>query len=76
MCATDGFVTTRTTPFSLRVSERSAQAYRKAAEKAGLSISEWARLVLDSASGASALPEQLTRVIKYEKRKKVRDGEW
>jgi hypothetical protein len=66
----------RTQPFSLRVSEDSVRAYKKAAEKAGLSTSEWARLVLDSAAGVSAFPEQLTRVVHFQKAKKVRDGKW
>ena len=64
----------RPQPFSLRVSEESLEIYRHVAEEANLSLSEWARLVLDSASGASELPEQLTRVVKFEK--KVRDGKW
>ena len=65
----------RTQPFSLRVSEESLDAYRKAAEEAGLSTSEWARLVLDAAAGRLALPEQLTRVVEFKPRK-VRDGDW
>jgi hypothetical protein len=51
------------------------KAYKKAAEEAGLSVSEWARLVLDAAVGASELPEQLIRVIRYEPRA-VKDGKW
>lgn len=65
----------RAQPFSVRVSERSMKAYKKAADEAGLSVSEWARLVLDAAVGASELPEQLTRVIHY-RPKIVKDGNW
>lgn len=62
-------------PFSFRVTGDARKAYERAAEAAGLSVSEWVRLVLDAASGASELPEQLTRVIKYQP-KPVRDGKW
>lgn len=65
----------RTQPFSLRVSEEALEAYKKAAEEAGLSTSEWARLVLDAAAGISQFPEQLTRVVAFQARK-VRDGNW
>lgn len=65
----------RTQPFSLRVSAEAHEAYRKAAERAGLSTSEWARLVLDAAAGTSDLPAQLTRVVEY-RPKPVRDGKW
>lgn len=65
----------RTTPFSVRVSEEELDAFRKAAEEANLSLSEWARLVLSAAAGSSALPEQLTRVVEF-KARKVRDGNW
>lgn len=65
----------RTQPFSIRVSEEAVEAYRKAAEKAGLSTSEWVRLVLDAAAGVSELPKQLMRVVEFKPRK-VRDGDW
>lgn len=65
----------RTQPFSLRVSEEELETFRKAAEEAKLSLSEWARLVLSAAAGSSALPEQLTRVVDFKPRK-VRDGQW
>lgn len=65
----------RTQPFSLRVSDEELEAFRKAAEEANLSLSEWARLVLSAAAGSSALPQQLTRVVEFKPRK-VRDGEW
>jgi hypothetical protein len=55
----------RAQPFSLRVSEASSAAYKKAAEEAGLSVSEWARLVLDSAAGVSKIQEQLPRQVVY-----------
>jgi hypothetical protein len=45
----------RTHPFSVRVSEASIEAYKEAAERAGLSASEWARLVLDVAAGVSEI---------------------
>ncbi len=60
--------------FSLRLREIERDAIRRAASEAGLSDSEWARLVLAAAAGASALPEQLTRVVTV--RTKVRDGKW
>lgn len=65
----------RSKPFSVRVSESSVAAYKEAAEKAGLSTSEWARLVLDAAAGISEFPEQLTRVVEF-KNRTVRDGKW
>lgn len=60
--------------FSLRLRDCERDAIHAAAEQAGLSDSEWARLVLAAAAGASALPEQLTRVVTV--RTKVRDGKW
>lgn len=63
----------RAQPFSLRVSEASLVAYKKAAEEAGLSVSEWARLVLDAASGASKIAEHIERT---KDARKVRDGKW
>lgn len=66
----------RTQPFSIRVSEEAREAYKKAAEDAGLSESEWARLVLDAAAGISQFPEQLMRVVEFRERKPVRDGKW
>jgi len=68
-------VVERAHPFSLRVSEASLAAYKKAAEDAGLSTSEWARLVLDAAAGVNDLPEQLTRVVEF-KARKIRNGKW
>ena len=65
----------RTQPFSLRVSEEELETFRKAAEDANLSLSEWARLILSAAAGSSALPEQLTRVVEFKSRP-VRDGKW
>lgn len=65
----------RNQPFSLRVSDASLAAYKKAAEEAGLTASEWARLVLDAAAGVNELPQQLTRVVTFEARP-VRDGKW
>lgn len=65
----------RPIPFSFRVSEASRAAIRKAAEKAGMTDSEWVRLVVEAAAGVSELPEQLVRVVAYPPRK-VRDGKW
>lgn len=66
----------RTQPFSFRVSEASRAAIRKAAEKAGMSDSEWVRIVVEAAAGISDLPEQLTRVVVYQPPRKVREGKW
>lgn len=68
----------RTHPFSFKVTEESLEAYQKAAEEAGMTTSEWARVVLDAAAGRLALPRHLLRVVKVEetKPKKVRDGDW
>lgn len=65
----------RPQPFAFRVGKDSLQAFKKAAEGAGLSVSEWARLMLDAAAGVSDLPAQLTRVVEY-RPKPVRDGKW
>lgn len=65
----------RKQPFSFRTSEEAIAAYKAAAERAGLSTSEWARLVLDAAAGSSDFPEQLARVVQF-RPKKVRDGTW
>lgn len=65
----------RPAPFSLRVSEEELEAFRKAAEAANMSLSEWARLMLSAAAGSSVVPEQLTRVVEF-KARKVRDGNW
>ena len=62
-------------PFSFRVSEASRAAIHKAAEKAGMTDSEWVRIVVESAAGICELPDQLTRVVAYQPRK-VRDGKW
>jgi hypothetical protein len=56
----------RSQPFALRVVATSRLAYKHAADQAGLTVSEWARLVLDSAAGVSKLDEQLVgRVVFY-----------
>ena len=60
-------------PFSFRTSKEAITAYKASAERAGLSVSEWARLVLDAAAGSSDFPEQLARVVKF---REVRDGKW
>jgi hypothetical protein len=77
----------RAQPFSLRVDEASLLAYKKAAEQAGMSVSEWARLVLDVSAGVRQIrhvyyidvgsmePEEAIRTID-EARKKVRTGKW
>ena len=62
-------------PFSLKVSKEELETFRKAAEAANMSLSEWARLILSAAAGSSAIPEQLTRVVEF-KARKVRDGNW
>jgi hypothetical protein len=83
-------VVERTSPFSLRVSEESMEAYRKAAIQAGLSVSEWARLTLDLSAAASRLyvvdvsklslkeTRELVETLKEELKKgrDVRDGKW
>lgn len=54
---------------------RSRDAYDRAAKQAGLTRSEWIRIVCDAACGISPLPEQLTRVVQFEA-KPIRDGKW
>ena len=78
---------TRTQPFSIRVSPEALKAYKKAAEAAGLSQSEWARLELDVSAGFSQIrhvyyidvgsmePEEAINHVRAVG-KKVRDGKW
>lgn len=65
----------RDTPVSIRVSRESREAYDRAAMAAGLSRTEWIRLVLDAASGQSDLPSQMMRILNIQN-KSVEDGEW
>lgn len=77
----------RVQPFSLRISEESLVAYKAAAERAGMSVSEWARLVLDVSAGVRQIrhvyyidvgemkPDVALRYAK-ETAKKVREGKW
>jgi len=77
----------RAKPFSLRVDEASLTAYKAAAEAAGMSVSEWARLVLDVSAGVRHIrhvyfidvgamePEEAIKHIK-DVGKKVRTGKW
>ena len=65
----------RLQPFAIRLTPEALACYKQAAERVGMSVSEWARLVLDSASGSSELPEQLARVVIYQPRE-VRQGKW
>jgi hypothetical protein len=56
----------RDRPVNFRTTAQAFEAYEQAAERAGLTVSEWARLVLDSAAGVSKLDEQLVgRVVFY-----------
>lgn len=82
----------REQPFSLRISKDSLEAYKKAAERAGLSVSEWARLILDVSAGVSTVravfyvdvgamkPKEALKKIKQVERQlkgqKVREGKW
>jgi hypothetical protein len=77
----------RAQPFSLRVDEASLLAYKKAAEQAGMSVSEWARLVLDVSAGVRQIrhvyfidvgklePDEAIRMVE-DTAKKVRTGKW
>ena len=77
----------REQPFSIRIGEAELTAYKKAAEEAGMSVSEWARHVLDVSSGAHRIrhvyfidvgsmePEDAIKRIE-ETAKKVRTGKW
>lgn len=70
----------RAQPFSLRVDEASLAAYRQAADGAGMKLSEWARLVLDVASGAAQIRHvvfiDVERLESKDAAKKVRTGRW
>lgn len=68
------FQLVRARPFSVKVTDESLAAYKAAAALAGMTVSEWVRLVLDAAAGRCEMPEQLQRVVRYETR--VRDGKW
>jgi hypothetical protein len=48
----NGSVVQRDQPFSIRIGKAELEAYKRAAEEAGMSVSEWARHVLDVSSGA------------------------
>jgi hypothetical protein len=61
-------------PVNFRAPESSKGAYERAAEAVGMSLSAWVRTILDGASGASELPEQLRRVTRDPS--EVRDGKW
>jgi hypothetical protein len=47
-------------------------AYQRAADDAGMSRHAWCLAILDAASGRSALPEQLARVVRLDRM----EGEW
>lgn len=52
----------RTDPqLNLRVPAEALADYREAAAECGLTIGEWARLILDHAAGRVALSEQMER---------------
>ena len=77
----------RAQPFSMRVEEQALKAYKDAAAKAGMSVSEWARLVLDVSAGIRQIrhvyyidvgklePAAALKMIK-DTAKKVRTGKW
>ena len=77
----------RATPFSLRVDEASLAAYKEAAERAGMTTAEWARIVLDVASGAKQIrhvyyvdvgsmePKEALEQVRDTARR-VRTGKW
>lgn len=77
----------RPQPFSLRVSEESLAGYKAAAERAGLHVSEWARLVLDVSAGVRSIrhvyfmdvgsmpPKEAVKMVEGIARK-VRTGKW
>ena len=60
---------------TLKVPADVLEAYDAAAAASGMSRHRWMRLFLDSAAGASELPEQFKRIIEYVP-KRVRDGQW
>jgi len=70
----------RAQPFSIRVDDASLAAYRQAADDAGMKVSEWARLVLDVASGAKRIRHvvfiDVEKLESKEAAKKVRTGRW
>lgn len=54
----------RDTQLNVRLDDDEAHAFNEAATAAGLSTSEWARLVLRAAAGRRALTEQLGRAAR------------
>jgi hypothetical protein len=80
-------VSRRQQPFSMRVSKEALAAYEQAAANAGMSMSEWARHVLDVSSGVSRIrhvyyidvesmePEDALHEV-TDVAKKVRTGKW
>lgn len=65
---------------TLKVTTPQVAAYDQAAEATFLTRSEWARLVMDAASRATTLPEQMAEARKAHdklmEKKPVDDGEW
>ena len=51
----------RDVQMNTRVAEEEAEAYREAADEAGVSLSDWIRLMLNAASGKRGLEKQLRR---------------
>jgi len=49
-------------PVTLKASPDQLRGWERAAKRAGLSRHAWAKLVLDVASGASNMPEQVARL--------------
>jgi hypothetical protein len=61
---------------SVKVSDEEIAAFDRAAAEAGMSRHRWIVTVLAAASGGSALPQQLMRVVQFVPPKPVRDGKW
>jgi predicted DNA binding CopG/RHH family protein len=61
---------------SVKLSDEEIAACDRAAAEAGMSRHRWIVTVLAAASGGSALPQQLMRVVAFVPPKPVRDGKW
>lgn len=57
-----GEMTARTNQVNVRLSDEETEVLRSAADEAGLTLSDWARLVMLAAAGDDKLMRQLRRV--------------
>lgn len=60
---------------TFRATPENVEGYERAAARSGLPLSQWIRLVLNSASGQSELQNDLVRAVVAESTK-IREGDW